>query len=128
MNATVLIVFYAADQQPKSPLRVMFIALNTVLVSILACRVFRVQKLGKIKGTIGIGSSGSTEVPLHVSSFAKRHTLGVPVPVADSSFARTPQTQIEVSKVIEWTDDFNLDKENNHSPSMPPYNKQYGDV
>ncbi|KDR82533.1 hypothetical protein GALMADRAFT_87907 [Galerina marginata CBS 339.88] len=121
MNATVLIVFYAAASVRKSPIRVMFIALNTVLVSILACRVFRNQKLGRHKAFMGIASSASTDVPLQVNNYSKRHTFSVPSTAGD---IKTQPGQIEVNKVVEWTHDYSLDHES--KPSL--HNRQYGDV
>jgi len=111
MNATVLIVFYAAASQRKSPIRVMFIALNNVLVSILACRVFRNQKLGhtRINNMESLIGTYNTEVQLSsISPSSKKrqtvsnlHTQTISDTVGDS---KAPQ--VEVNRVVEWAHDY----------------------
>ncbi|KAF9561763.1 hypothetical protein CPC08DRAFT_414331 [Agrocybe pediades] len=140
MNAMVLIVFYAASSQRKSPVRVMFIALNNVLVSILACRVFRVQKLAgtRINNMESLIGTYNTELQLGsiAPSSKKRQTVSnfqsgtitdnlnagdskVPLPM--------PGGQIEVSRVVEWAHDYG--KADSKNPSgMSLHDHGNGDV
>jgi len=135
LNLATLITFFAADNPPQSPFRIVMVYPDTVVLNIMACRVFRNLKLGRhsqvlimstsintgnltqldyIAGTSGENSYHMGEMNMPMSTEVARWKSGsAKHPISDShrQGIEKPNTHlggVEVTKVIELSRSWTL--------------------
>jgi len=128
MNFTTVVTFFAVNHPPDSPFRVVFIFPNTVVVNIMASRVFRNVQFGRHTKTMFMSTIGPMEFrPGDVSesySMSDAHHRSVnlegqisrsrssgPLVISKHSEAFDPDTEksqvsgVSVPRVVEFTRD-----------------------
>ena len=131
-NFATLITFFVANLPPKSPFRLVMIYPDTVVVNILACRVFRNVKFGRhsqvliMPPQINIGNLtqhnyipdtgrenayhiGDMNILMPVQVSRQKQLPNLPIPDSHREGIKKPNNylgEIEVTKVIELTPSF----------------------
>ena len=129
LNLATLITFFVADNPPKSPFRLMMIYPDTVILTIMACRVFRNLKLGRhsqvlitptqintgnltqldcIPGTGGEDSyhMGDMNIPMSVEVSRWKELAKLHIPDSQRQGIENPKNHlggVKVTKVVELT-------------------------
>jgi len=131
LNLATLITFFAANNPPKSPFRFIMIYPDTVVLNIMACRVFRNVKLGRhsqvliMPTQIDTGNptqhdnipsmggedmyyhmGGTVNIPMSAKVSRWKELVRLPIPESHRGGIEKPSTQlgrVEITRVIEHT-------------------------